>query len=158
MYYLSGKEFVPISILLSLFFVPVIIGSFIQFVKYLDLKMFLLFLILMFIYILLLLILYKILNIKKYYLLIEDKITIHYPNINKNNCIKLEKDEICYIEYYKLFSIRSWFLLFYNYVFPKAVFITYGKINKTKTIFIGYLNYKDIVDISRKIGIEPKIK
>ena len=62
--------------------------------------------------------------------------------------LNLQLNQVIKLEYYRINSIRSWLMLF-SYIFPKCVYLTYTVNEKEQTKFIGYLDIKDVKDISK---------
>lgn len=71
-----------------------------------------------------------------------------YDSINGKTKIELQFDEIIQFEYYRMNSIRGWLMLF-SYIAPKCVFLTYNVKGNKQTKFIGYLDIKDVKEISK---------
>lgn len=70
--------------------------------------------------------------------------------------LNLQFDQIVKFEYYRISSIKGWLMLF-SYTLPKCVYITYNAEDKVQKKFIGYLDLKDIKEISSRVGVELRI-
>lgn len=68
----------------------------------------------------------------------------------------MKLENVIKLEYYKLFSVKSWLLL-YNYVLPHSLYITYEFEGKEICKHIGYPNFRDINRMCLDVGIELKI-
>ena len=150
MYYLDQKQFKSAMILFGIPFVPCIIGLIIANIMLLKIELLIMLFIILAIYLIIVIILWKLSKRKNYYLLIKDNVIEleFYDSINGKTKLELQFNEIIKFEYYRINSIRSWLMLF-SYIFPKCVYLTYTVNEKEQTKFIGYLDIKDVKDISK---------
>lgn len=150
MYYLDQKQFKPTMILFGIPFVPCIIGLIIANIMLLKIEWLIMLFIILSIYLIIVIISWKLSKRKNYYLLIKDNIMElnFYDSINGKTKLELQFGEVIKFEYYRINSIRSWLMLF-SYIFPKCVYLTYTVNKKEQTKFIGYLDIKDVKDISK---------
>ena len=158
MYYLEQKQFKPAMILFGIPFIPCIIGLIIVNIMSFKIELLIMLLIILGIYLTLVIILWKLSIRKKQYLFIEDKVMKleFYDSINGKTKLELQFDEIIQFEYYRINSIRGWLMLF-SYIFPKCVYLTYNVNGDEQTRFIGYLDIKDVKEISKITNSDLKI-
>lgn len=158
MYYLEQKQFKPAMILLGIPFIPCIIGLIIVTIMSFEIELLIMLLIILGIYLIMIIILLKLSKRKKYYLFIEDNVMrLEFcDSINGENKLELQFDEIIQFEYYRMNSIRGWLMLF-SYIAPKCVFLTYNVNGNKQTKFIGYLDIKDVKEISKITNSDLKI-
>ena len=155
---LSKKQFVPAMILLNIVFMPPVLILLICFLLYQELRflliggMFLLF------YAVGLMLVCKAARSKEYYLMIENNgLKIHCGN---KYCDKdtgfwtISYDDILQLDYYKTFSLKGWFIL-WNGLFPNSVFVTfYDVFGQELSVFIGYMDIKQIKGIAAKGNVK----
>jgi len=92
---------------------------------------------------------------KKYYLYVENNSLIsNYPNMH---CPKINIENIVRIEYYKISSLKNWFLL-HSYLLPQCVFITYQNDGVEVCDNLGYPRLNEIKKICTDAGINFVIK
>lgn len=158
MYYLEQKQFKPAMILLGIPFIPCIIGLIIANIMLYKIELLIWLLILLGIYITMVIILWKFSKRKNHYLLIKDDVVEleFFDSFDSRIKLELKFDQITKFEYYRTNSIRGWLML-HSYVLPKCVYITYNLSGEEQTKFIGYLDIKDIKEISNKTNTELKI-
>jgi len=158
MYYLEQKQFKPAMILFGIPFIPCIIGLIIANVLSFKIELMIMLLIIVGIYFIIAIILWKLSKRKNHYILLkENLIELEFCDfISGQVKLELQFDEIIKFEYYRINSIRGWLMLF-SYLFPKCVFLTYCINGKEETKFIGYLDIKDIKEISKNTNSELKI-
>lgn len=159
MYYLEKKQLQPQLILLSVFFLPIILAIVVTFCINQSKTALIVLSILLFVYVVLIAVL-GILSLRKNkYLEVKgDMLSVRYPNINCcKNCLKITNTQIISIGYYKLSSVKNWLMLF-NYVLPKSVYIVYMDENDKQCCdFIGYLNINDVRKISKQLNVSLNI-
>lgn len=158
MYYLEQKQFKPAMILFGIPFIPCIIGLIIANILLFKIELLIILLIIIGVYLTIVIILWKLSKRKNHYLLLKDNIIEleFYDSISGNVILKIQFDEIVRFEYYSISSIKGWLMLF-SYVLPKCVYLTYNSNGVEQTKFIGYLDIKDIKEISKKTNSELKI-
>lgn len=158
MYYLEQKQFKPAMILFGIPFIPCIIGLIIANILLFKIELFVILLIIIGVYLVIVIILWKLSKKKNHYLSLKDnEIELEfYDFINKKVKLEVRFDEIVRFEYYRMNSIKGWLMLFSN-IFPKCVYLTYNVNSEEQTKFIGYLDIKDIKEISKKTNSELKI-
>lgn len=158
MYYLDEKQFKPEMILFGILFIPCIIGLIIVNVLLFEIKLLIMLLIIIGIYLTIVTILWKLSKRRNHYFLIKDNVIELgiYDSINGKVKTEVEFDKIVRFEYFRINSIKGWLMLF-SYVFPKCVYLTYNKNGEEQTEFIGYLDIKDIKEISKQTNSELKI-
>lgn len=158
MYYLEQKQFKPAMILLSIPFVPCISGLIIANILLLKIELLIMLSIIIGIYLIIVIILWKLSKRKKHYLLLKDHMIEleFYDSTSGKVKLEVQFDEIVRFEYYRINSIKGWLMLF-SYIFPKCVYLTYNANGVEQTKFIGYLDIKDIKEISKNTNSELKI-
>ena len=158
MYYLEQKQFKPAMILFGIPFIPCIIGLIIANVLSFKIELMIMLLIIVGIYFTIVIILWKLSKRKNHYILLkENLIELEFCDfISGQVKLELQFDEIIKFEYYRINSIKGWLMLF-SYLFPKCVFLTHCINGKEETKFIGYLDIKDIKEISKNTNSELKI-
>lgn len=158
MYYLEQKQFKPAMILFGIPFIPCIIGLIIANIMLYKVELLIMLLIILTVFLTIVIILWKLSKRKKQYLLLKDnEIELEfYDSINGKTKLVLQFNQIKKFEYYRINSIKGWLMLF-SYIFPKCVYITYNLSGEEQTKFIGYLDIKDIKEISKKTNTELKI-
>lgn len=158
MYYLEQKQFKPAMILFGIPFIPCIVGLIIANIILFKIELFILLLVIIFIYVIAVMSFWKLSRRQNHYICVkESNIELEFCDfVNGETKLELQFNQITKFEYYKITSIRSWLMLF-SYVFPKCVYITYILNGEEQTKFIGYLDAKDIREISNKINTELKI-
>lgn len=155
MIYLSEGAFKPALIFISLIFLPMSVGCLV--LTFVDFRVELLIVSLLMIlsYSLIVFGIYKFSKTKKYYLIKEDEyIVINYSNID---CLKIDVRNILEIEYYKISSVKAWFML-YNCIWPQCAFITYVNNEKKECKYIGNPNFDEIKRLCIDEGIALSIK
>ena len=159
MIYLSIGFCKPMVILFSITLLPLSIACGI--LVFLDYRIELLIVtaLLILAYVLIILVIYKCSKSKAYYLYVDENnlLSIVYPNISKENEIKLNIDCVVKIEYYSILSIKSWFLL-HNYVCPQCAYITYFSDGKKSCKLMGYPSLKRLRELCTKSNITLDIK
>lgn len=158
MYYLERKKFKPAMILFGTSFIPCIIGLIIANIILFKVELLVMLLLVIFIYLIIVFNLWKLSKRKNYYLQVkEDVIELDfYDSIDGKIKLELQFKQIIKFEYYRINSIKGWLMLF-AYIFPKCVYMTYNINGDEQTKFIGYLDIKDIKEISKNTNIELKI-
>ncbi len=158
MYYLEQKQFKPSMILLGIPFIPCIIGLIIANIMLLKIELLIMLFIILGIYLVIVIILWKLSKRKNHYLLIKDNVMeLKFCDfIYGKTKLQLQFDEIIKFEYYRINSIRGWLMLF-SYIFPKCVYLTYNVNGEEQTKFIGYLDIKDVKEISKITNSDLKI-
>ena len=158
MYYLEQKQFKPAMILFGIFFIPCIIGIVIANILQFKIELLIILSIIIGVYLIIVIILWKLSKRKNHYLLLKDhEIELEfYDSINGKVKLEVQFEEIVRFEYYRMNSIKGWFMLFV-YTFPKCVYLTYNASGKEQTKFIGYLDIGDMKEISKKTKSELKI-
>lgn len=158
MYYLEQKQFKPAMILFGIPFIPCIIGLIIANILLFKIELLVILLVIIVVYLIIVIILRKLSKRKNHYLLLKDyEIKLEfYDFINKKVNLEIKFSEIVRFEYYRINSIKGWLMLFSN-IFPKCVYLTYNVNGEEQTKFIGYLDIKDIKEISKKTNSELKI-
>ena len=158
MYYLDEKQFKPAMILFGIPFIPCIIGLIIVNVLLFEIKLLIMLLIIIGIYLTIVTILWKLSKRRNHYFLIKDNVIEFgiYDSINGKVKLEVEFDKIVRFEYFRINSIKGWLMLF-SYVFPKCVYLTYNENGEEQTKFIGYLDIRDIKEISKQTNSELKI-
>lgn len=158
MYYLEQKQFKPAMILLGIPFVPCIIGLIIANVMLLKIELLIMLFIILGIYLIIVILLWKLSKRKNQYISIKENVMelVFHDFMNGKTKLELQFDEIIKFEYYRINSIRGWLMLF-SYIFPKCVYLTYNVNGEEKTKFIGYLDIKDIKEISKITNSDLKI-
>ena len=162
MIYTNAGLFKPLFILISVIFIPLltlgitstIFGYKIEFL--IGTLMILLF------YLVSIFGIYRYAKSKKHYTIInENSITINYPSscVDLNDLtydyqeITIHFNDIIRIEYYKILSLKSWFILPFNFLCPQCAFITFHYNDEELYKHIGYLNYNDIKKLCDKLQI-----
>ena len=155
MYYLEQKQFKPAMVLFGLLFIPILIGINIANVVFFRVELLIVSLVVLIVYLSIILFFWRLSKRKEHYLLINKngvEILFH-DSISGKIKVELSFEQIIKIEYYRINSIRSWFML-YSYVFPKCVYITYKIGGEEQTKFIGYMDLKDIKQIANDKNIK----
>ena len=155
MYYLEQKQFKPAMVLFGLLFIPILIGINIANVVFFRVELLIVSLVVLIVYLSIILFFWRLSKRKEHYLLINKngvEILFH-DSIRGKIKVELSFEQIIKIEYYRINSIRSWFML-YSYVFPKCVYITYKIGGEEQTKFIGYMDLKDIKQIANDKNIK----
>lgn len=158
MYYLEQKQFKPSMILFGILFIPYIIGLIIANIMLFEIELLIILLMIIGIYLTIVIIFWKLSKRKEKYILIKDNIMeLEFLDfISGKTKLELQFDEIIQFEYYRINSIRGWLMLF-SYVLPMCVYLTYSVNGKEQTKFIGYLDIKDIKEISKITNTDLKI-
>ena len=139
-------------LLLSALLLPANLICLILTIKDFRIELMLVTLFFLIVYSTLILTVYRLSNNEKYFVDITgDIVTVKHPYHQQN--LKLDRNDVTCISYYKLSSIKSWLLL-HNFVTPQAVYLTY-KINEVeKSIHIGYCNYENLYSFCDAANIE----
>ena len=158
MYFLEQKKFKPLITLLSVPFVLCVIILLIAGLIRFEIKIIFYILILLAIHMIITFFLWKSTRDESKYLDLKDdeiQIVSNYGLNEKYDIIKIPYDKIIHMEYYKIISLYSLLMLF-TYTLPNCVYISHtnNKKSQVETIFIGYLNYKDVKEISSKYNIK----
>lgn len=149
--YLSDCAFKPLFLLISLLMLPSIGICLILMMVDFRVELIFPFLFFLIAYSTLIILIFHLSNNKKYFVNITgEQVTIRVPN-HKDN-IELSCDNIICMSYYKLSSVRSWFLL-YNYVTPQAVYLTYMLKGSEKSILLGFSNWDDLCNFCNMTNI-----
>ena len=158
MYYLEQKQFKPAMILFGIPFIPCIIGLIIANIMLLKIELLIMLFVILGSYLIIVIILWKLSKRKNHYLLIKDNVMELeiYDSIYGKTKLELQFDEIIKFEYYRITSIRGWLMLF-SYIFPKCVYLTYNVNGEEQTKLIGYLDIKDVKEISKITNSDLKI-
>ena len=158
MIYLNSAEFKPFVILISVAILPVIISLLILNLFAFRISLLVILMMIVVGFVVAILVVYNNSKTKKYYLKVhKTHLELKYPNIgNGRNELKVEYENIIRLEYYKITSFRAWLML-YNYVLPKCVYITYTENGNVINELIGYMNYDDVKKISENNVIELKV-
>ena len=158
MYYLEQKQFKPAMILFVIPFIPCIIGLIIANILLFKIELLIMLSIIIGVYLIIVIISWKLSKRKTHYLLIKDNIIEleFHDFINGKTKLELQFKEMLQFKYYRINSIRGWLML-YCYVFPKCVYLTYNVNGEEQTKFIGYLDIKDIKEISKITNTDLKI-
>ncbi|MBS5853550.1 MAG: SoxR reducing system RseC family protein [Bacilli bacterium] len=158
MYYLEQKQFKPAMILFGIPFIPCIIGLVIANILLNKIELLVILSIIIGVYLIIVSILWKLSKRKNHYLLLKDhEIELEfYDSFNGKIKLEVQFEEIVRFEYYRINSIKGWLMLF-SYIFPKCVYLTYNVNGEEQTKFIGYLDIRDIKEISKKTNSELKI-
>ncbi len=159
MFYLSKNQFKPLAVLSSIGLVPLIVGF--SYCAWNDFKMeiFIVLLFLLCLYCFIIILSYKISQTKKYYALTNnEQLEIHYPNVGIRNedVIRVNVEQVVKLEYYRMTSIKSWFLLV-NAIVPQCTFITYVEGGREFCGLIGYPSYDDVKKLADECGITMKV-
>ena len=93
---------------------------------------------------------YMISRSKKCYLLVEDNSIVTYEHNTLTH--KIDIKDISRITYYRITSVKSWFMIF-NMILPQCSCITY-KGDIEKEIVIGYPKFTSIAQICTEHNIE----
>ena len=156
MYYLEQKQFKPAMILCGILFIPAIIALMLLNILSFQIQLLIILISFVLIYMLVVWIFWKISKNKDFYFRVKHQTIelVYHGTFTKNAKIKLELsfDQIKKIEYYRITSLTSWFLLSLG-VFPKAVYITYDTDEKEITCFVGYMDLKDVKQVAINTGI-----
>lgn len=157
MYYLNQKEYVPVLLLGSVSFVPILIATFIG--SFFDWTMIFVFLPVLLLYVLF--IIFCIITSKRkdtFILAKEDEMQIVYKDISKRKIeLNLSYNQIKRFDYFSLGSFRGWLLILNSFRGPMTVYITYSINGIEESPLIGFLDYKDIKKICKEKNIELKI-
>lgn len=158
MYYLEPKQFKPGIILAGFMFVPCILGLIIVNILFFRTELLIILLIFFLIYLIDIFFLFRQSKKKNHYLLVKNnEIELFFVDLIDGQIkLELQFDQIIQFEYYRINSIKGWLMLF-SYTLPKCVYITYLKDGENITKFIGYLDIKEIKEISQKTKTELKI-
>ena len=160
MIYLNSGFFKPALIIFSVVLLPITIGCWWLTLASFEIERFIVSLIMLLSYVAVIILTYRYSKSKKYYLLAEENgiLSIHYPNLpDKTDCLKLNIHDVVNIEYYKISSIRGWFMLI-NYLCPQCVFINYISDDKKVCQHIGYPHFKEISKFCNDLKIEFVVK
>ena len=159
MIYLNTGFFKPAIILFSIIFLPMIIGCCVLTFFDFRLELLIISLIMVLGYMLFVFGIYKYSKTEKYFLAKQenDCIIINYPNVSRDNFLTLSCDDIVRIEYYKIMSVKAWWMLV-SCVGPQCAYITYLCDNKEICKLIGYPDYNQISQLCRSLGIEFIVK
>ena len=159
MIYLNKGCFKPMLILMSVILLPISIACLFLTIYDFQVKLFVISLVMFFVYFCVILGLYKHSKSRKYYLTLQDNtyILINYPNISNMQTLELNCNEIIKMEYYKITSVKAWFMIF-DYVGPQCVYITYAKNGKEESRLIGYPKFEEIRALCADLGIDLFIK
>ena len=150
---LSQKEFLPQFILISLLFIPSIVAIFVATIVEYDLKKLILFLSFLVIYLIVYLFLKSFFKKNRRFLLKkEDKIKV-FNNYKGKPSLDFEIDiqDISFIEYLNIISVKGWVYSLISYHVPKCVFIT---LNNGRQLFLGYLNISQVEEIFQQVNIK----
>lgn len=156
MYYLEKKQLQSQLILLSAVFLPFVIITLIAYFITFDKIAIIILSSILVVYTIIVFVLFFLSMKKSNYLKVMDNtLIINYPNINGGNgYLEIISNKIISIDYYKITTPKNWLMLF-NYVLPKCVYITYQDANnKFCRDFIGYLDINDIKRISRQLNVK----
>lgn len=160
MIYLNTGFFKPFCIFISIVCLPISIACLVLTIVDFRLEMLIVTLIFWLIYFLILWGAHKLSISKKYFLCTDENgcITIHYPNVLQGlHYLRLNKNEIVKMEYYKISSFRAWGML-YSCTCPQCVFITYVYNGVEEQSFIGYPNFNEIQKLCNSSNIELIVK
>ena len=154
MIYLNKAFFKPILILESILFLPLSTVFLIACILNFSIALLIGLGLLVSVYAISTIFLYQYSNSHRYWLTMEDDwLMISYPNIMDNSTeLRICKKDIVKIEYYRLFSVRSWLML-HNYVCPQCAFITFVHDDKKYHKLCGYPDYKELKALCEKEGI-----
>lgn len=159
MYLLEPKKFKPLFVILSVPFIVIGIILLIAGLTRFEMEMIFYLLILLAIYLVITFILWKSTRDESKYLEFKDneiQIVSNYGLNEKYDIIKIPYDKIIHMEYYKIISLKSLLTMAHAYTIPNCVYISHNdnKNSRVENIFIGYLNYKDVKEISKKYNIK----
>ena len=95
----------------------------------------------------------------KYYLMLQDdKLIIKYPDMQSGeNEITIDRSQVLQIEYYRICSLESWFML-HNFVLPQCAYITYLSNGEEKCWHIGYPSKDDVILFCKNSGIKLTLR
>lgn len=159
MYYLDRKSFMPMCILISLAFVPGIVLGCLALSFDFDIWICIFICVWFAVYLALLIFFLIMSKRKKHYLVLhESEIQIVYLDDTAGHTnLLLPYENIIQFEYHRLWSLRSWYDMFFNIVFPQSTYVKYHSDAEDKTIMIGYLGLRDIKSIAAKANVNLKI-
>lgn len=159
MYYLEEKQFLPLVLLFSVVFVPIIIGLMVINIVSYNTTSLVILLCCLIAYGLIIFAIWKVSRKKKHYLLLkEQSIEVVYHDIYKGTTkLELSYDQIVQLEYYRLFTIR-WIGLLHSSLVSQCVFMTYMNNGNQIERHIGYMNYRDAKEITQKLKIRLVVK
>ena len=150
MIYLNKKQIVPAILLINFVFMPLIIPLLVFLILYKEMRVMLITGILLLFYVLLTFIFCKIAYSKKNYLIIKkDCLEICCGNkfCDKDTGIWIVPfDRILQIDYYKINSLKGWFIL-WSYLLPQCVFLTVYDKGQKQSVFIGYMDLAQVRNI-----------
>lgn len=155
MIYLNKAILKPLSIFISVIFIPSIILITICCFLIKEIQVFIILCCFVLAYILAMCLTIKESRNKKYYLKVNnDSLEIAYPNLTrKDEVLSVRFIDIEKIDYYKITSFVSWLALIQMQC-PKALFITYHINNRKEEKAIGHAELIDIVKICKEKEIK----
>ena len=155
MFYTNEGIFKPMFILLSIIMLPLSICLWALTCMDFRVGLFIVSMVFLFGYFAAVLGIYKFSKSKKEHLSLEnDALLVKFGD---ENVLRVETKNIVKLEYYKISSLKSWFLLF-NYVSPQCVYITYKSAEECIRVFVGYLKYSSVVKLCDSAKITLVIK
>ena len=157
MIYLNTGFFKPMFIILTVLILPITVSCLVLYI--LDGNVYSLIVSIFFfmLYIIMVCGVYKHSKTQKYFITIKDNfVIVNYPSFN-NIDQAIAIDNIIQIEYYKLSSIKGWFMIF-NCIAPQCIFMTYLIDNEKKCQHIGYVNLDTIKKLCADLGVDLLIR
>lgn len=153
-YELSSAQFKPFCIFFSVIFLPITIALLVYTILDFRIELLIIVLLLFSVYLFIIWLVNKECKKENNYVTLYDKhLLIKHPNANNCKETKFLYKSIARFEYYKMTSLKAWLNLFMG-LCPNCVFIVYYEEGKEKKLFVGYLSYKNIYQISQITGID----
>ena len=152
MIYLNKKQLIPALLLINIIFIPLIVTLLTFGLTKSRYEPLIVLAILVLIWLFSIFFVIHVSKSKTYYLIIKDwGLEIYCNNKYCNNGLWiLPYNLIKQFDYYRMNSLKGWFIL-YTYLLPKCVFITiYDKYDKEESVFIGYMDLEQIKSIAEK--------
>lgn len=158
MYDLDRKQFKPAMIIWFFPWVPCIAGLALYNAMHFCMEVTIMLSIILIAYVAVVISLWKLSTKGIHYILLKQNVVElkFHDFMDGETKLNLQFDQIVKFEYYRISSIKGWLMLF-SFTLPKCVYITYNAEDKVQKKLIGYLDLKDIKEISSCVGVELRI-
>lgn len=101
------------------------------------------------------LVFYLLSYLDKHYIYINDT-SMTYRALGDAHPVTVSCSDIIALEYYRLFSLKSWLMLLSTFVAPQALFLIYSDGENSQTTLLGYITKKQLKQIEIKCGFKIK--
>ena len=156
MIYTNKAMLQPMIIVLSVFFMPIIIVLTIYCIVFSNFQGYIILACFIFLFIVCIIATIKEAYSQRNFIKINDSFfEIKFDNLSSNGqAIIVNYDDIVQIEYYKINSFISWLQLLLSYQSPKVAFITIRENENIITKAIGYFEKNDLIKICESKNIK----